>query len=71
MCQLMATFHLRDLTEPALFVPEVKQHGERAHAIAFGVLVSARTRLDEMARKLVDPLVSPTVCNYLLIFLTC
>ncbi len=42
-CQLMATSLLREVTEPAVFVPEVaKQHVIFARAIAFGVLVSAR-----------------------------
>ena len=45
--QWMATSHLRDGTEPAVFVPEVaKQHGvtslRYAVVAVFGVLVSSR-----------------------------
>ena len=43
MCQLMARSLLREVTEPAVFVPEVaKQHDVFVRAIASGVLVSAR-----------------------------
>ncbi len=53
-CQLMATSLLREVTEPAVFVPEfAKQHDVFARAIAFGVLVSPRASfwLDEIIRK--------------------
>ena len=68
----MATSGLRELTEPAVFVPEVaRQHDEFVRTIAFGVLVSARASLwlDEIIQELVEwfnedlrkqELVSPT-----------
>ncbi len=55
--QLMATSLLREVTEPAIFVPDVaKQHDVFVRAIAFGVLVSARTGfwLDEIIRNLFE-----------------
>ena len=43
-CQLMARSLFREVTEPAVFVPEVaKQHDVFVRAIASGVLVSGRT----------------------------
>ncbi len=53
-CQLMATSLRREVTEPAVVVPEVaKQHDVFVRAIAFGVLVSARASFcsDEIIRK--------------------
>ena len=55
-CQLMTSSRLRQLTEPAVLVPEVaKQHDECVRAIAFRVVVSARDSfwLDEVTRELV------------------
>ncbi len=52
--QLMATSLLREVTEPAVFVPEVaKQHDVCVRAIAFGELVSAGASfwLDEIIQK--------------------
>ena len=49
----MAGSRLWELTEPAVFIPDVaKQHDEFVRAIAFGVLVSACTSfwLDEITR---------------------
>ena len=41
--QLLARSTLREVTEPAIFVPEVaKQHDVFVRTIATGVLVSAR-----------------------------
>ena len=43
MCQLIAGSLLREVTEPAVFVPEVaKRHDVFVRAIANGVLVSSR-----------------------------
>ncbi len=53
-CQLMATSLLREVTEPAVFVPEVaKQHDVFVRTIAFGVLVNTHASfwLDEIIRK--------------------
>ena len=53
----MARSLLREVIEPAVFVPEVaKQHEVFGRAIDHGVLVSARAsfRLDEIIRKLFE-----------------
>ena len=53
----MATSRLRELTEPAVFVPEVaEQHDEFVRAIASGVLGSARASLwlDEIIQAFVE-----------------
>ena len=52
----MVTSRLRQLAEPAVFVPEVaRQRDEVVRAIVFGVLVIARASfgLDEITRKFV------------------
>ncbi len=56
-CHLMATSLLREVTEPAVFVPEVvKQHDVFICTMAFGVVVSARASfwLDEITWKFIE-----------------